>query len=137
MALEWQASTLKQAEQVEFGLGLHVVEHLFGREIVNPNDDIGGEIAKSLRQAPKHLAGQDFEFGQRRRLGGAGGVPRLGSAIGEVCCACARGLAASSAAQTNMMARGSLLIEAVYLFPLIPAQAGIQSLGPRLRGDER
>jgi hypothetical protein len=35
------------------------------------------------------------------------------------------------------MVRLALLIEAIYLFPLIPAQAGIRQLGPRLRGDEQ
>src|SRR5215470_12731078 len=67
----------------------------------------------------------------------AGGVVKLGSAIGDVCCACAPGPAANSAAQANMMVRLTLLIEAVYLFPLIPAQVGIQQLGPRPRGDEQ
>jgi len=67
----------------------------------------------------------------------AGGVVKLGSAIGDVCCACAPGPAANSAAQANMIVRLTLLIEAVYLFPLIPAQVGIQQLGPRPRGDEQ
>jgi hypothetical protein len=35
------------------------------------------------------------------------------------------------------MGKLTLIIETVYLFPLIPAQAGIQQLGPRFRGDER
>ena len=50
----------------------------------------------------------------------AGGVVKLGSAIGDICCACAPGPAANSAAQANMMVRLTLLIEAVYLFPLKP-----------------
>jgi hypothetical protein len=74
----------------------------------------------------------------RRPFGAAGGVVRLGSAIGEVCWACARGTTTpKSAAQANMMGKLNLIIETVYLFPLIPAQAGIQQLGPRFRGDER
>ena len=73
-----------------------------------------------------------------RATRGAGGVVRLGSAIGEVCCASARGIApTTSAAKANMMGRFTLLIEAVYPFPLIPAPPGIQQPGPRLRGDER
>ena len=73
----------------------------------------------------------------RRRAGAAGGVVKLGSAIGEVCCACARGAAAKNTAQANMMGRLTLLIGAVYLFPLIPVQARIEQPSPRFRGDER
>jgi hypothetical protein len=73
----------------------------------------------------------------RRLAGAAGGVVKLGSAIGDVCCACAPGPAAKNAAQAKIIGRITLLIEAVYLFLLMPAQAGIQQLGPRLRGDER
>jgi hypothetical protein len=68
----------------------------------------------------------------------AGGVVKLGSAIGEACCAHAGDAAPiSSAAKTNLVESLNLVIEAVYLVPLIPAQAGIQQLGPRFRGDER
>jgi hypothetical protein len=35
------------------------------------------------------------------------------------------------------MGRLNFIIETVYLFPFVPAQAGIQQLGPRFRGDER
>ena len=73
----------------------------------------------------------------RRRAGAAGGVVKLGSAIGEVCCACARGAAAKSTAQANMMGRLTLLIGAVYLFPLVCTQARIKQPGPCLCGDER
>src|SRR5215831_4870008 len=79
---ERQANALKQAEQVEFGFGAHLIEHVVGGEIVDPNDDIGGEIAKALRQAPKHLAGQDFKFCQRGRLGSPPGE-RIGDKIGH------------------------------------------------------
>jgi len=43
----------------------------------------------------------------------------------------------SSAARANLVGSLTLVIEGVYLFPLIPAQAGIQQLGPRFRGDEQ
>jgi len=67
----------------------------------------------------------------------AGGVVKLGSAIGEVCCAHAGDAAPiSSAARANLVEL-NLVIEAVYLVPLIPAQAGNQQLGPRFRADER
>jgi len=68
----------------------------------------------------------------------AGGVVKLGSAIGEVCCAHAGDAAPiSSAARANLVESLNLVIEAVYLVPLIPAQAGNQQLGPRFRADER
>ena len=73
----------------------------------------------------------------RRDERGAGGVVKLGSAIGEVCCACARGAAANSATNVKIIVSFSLFIPPISLLPLIPAQAGIQQLGPRLRGDER
>ena len=68
----------------------------------------------------------------------AGGVVKLGSAIGEVCCARAGDAApVSSAARATPVESLNLVIERVYLVPLIPAQAGIRQLGPRFRGDER
>src|SRR5215471_7319237 len=79
---ERQPDALKQAEQVELGLRAHLIEHLVGREIVDPNDDIGGEIAKSLWQAGKYRAGQNLEFGERRRLGWPPGE-RIGDKIGH------------------------------------------------------
>src|SRR5690349_21057849 len=60
-----QADAMKQAEQVELGLGAELFEHVIGGKILDANDDVGGKLAKSLRQARKHLAGQDFELGQR------------------------------------------------------------------------
>src|ERR1700740_3269163 len=50
---ERQPNALKQAEQVELGLRAHLIEHIVGGEIVDPDDDLGGEIAKSLRKAPE------------------------------------------------------------------------------------
>ena len=50
---ERQADALEQAEQVEFAFGAHLVEHLFAREIVDLDDDIGAQIAKSARQTAK------------------------------------------------------------------------------------
>ena len=38
IAAERQADALKQAEQVEFARGLHLIEHLVGREIVDADD---------------------------------------------------------------------------------------------------
>ena len=68
----------------------------------------------------------------------AGGVVKLGSAIGEVCCARAwDAVPISSAARANLVESLNLVIEAVYLVPLIPAQAGNQQLGPRFHADER
>ena len=68
----------------------------------------------------------------------AGGVVKLGSAIGEVCWARAEDAAPiSSAARANLVESLNLIIATVYLVPFIPAQAGIRQLGPRFRGDER
>jgi len=41
---------LKQAEQVEFARGVHLIEHLVGRKIVDADDHALAQIAKALRQ---------------------------------------------------------------------------------------
>src|ERR1700722_2020006 len=68
LAAEWQADALKQPEQVELGLGPHLVEYLLGRKVVDLNDQVRAQLAKLLRQLAKYLAGENFEFGERGRL---------------------------------------------------------------------
>ena len=59
---------LKQTEQVEFALSLHVIEHIVFREILHPDDDIAGKIVKSLGQARIGLCGQRIKFLERWRF---------------------------------------------------------------------
>ena len=67
-----------------------------------------------------------------------GGVVKFGSTIGEVCWARPGDAAPiSSAVRANLVESLNLVIASVYLFPFIPAQAGIRQLGPRFRWDER
>src|SRR6185312_15214342 len=65
VALLRQADALKQAEQVELALGLHLVQHLVGRKIVDADDHALAQGAKRLRQAFEHLMRHDFHFGER------------------------------------------------------------------------
>src|SRR5438046_1237882 len=50
IAAEWQADALKQAEQVEFALSLHLVENLIGWKIVDTDDHALAQTAKALGQ---------------------------------------------------------------------------------------
>ena len=59
---------MKQPEQVEFAARFHAPEHVFAREIVDLDDNVGAQIAKFFRQMAEYLAGQHFQIGQRRRL---------------------------------------------------------------------
>ena len=68
MALKGQAGALKQAEQVEFALGLHLVQHLVGREIVDADDHAFAQLAKTRRQALEYLVRHGFHLGQRGRF---------------------------------------------------------------------
>ena len=68
LGAERQADALKQAEQVELAFGAHMVEHLFGRKIVDLDDDIGAKVAETARQAAVNIAREQFEFGERRRF---------------------------------------------------------------------
>ena len=79
---ERQADALEQAEQIEFALGAHLIEHLVAREVVDLDDEVGAQIAKSLRQMAKHLAGKAFELGERGRLHPLPGE-RIGCRIGH------------------------------------------------------
>ena len=60
-----QAGALEQAEQVEFALGLHFVQHLLGRKIVDPDDDALAELAKPRWQARENLMRHGLHLGQR------------------------------------------------------------------------
>ena len=68
---EGEADALEKAEQVEFGLRPHVFEHLFGREVLDPDDEPLAEGAELLRQRGIGLAGQGLHFLE----GGRAGVP--------------------------------------------------------------
>ena len=63
-----ETHALEQPEQVEFALSLHVIEHIVFREILHPDDDIAGKIAKGLGQARIGLCGQRIKFLERWRF---------------------------------------------------------------------
>jgi hypothetical protein len=65
---ERQADALEQAEQVEIALGAHVIEYLLARKIVDLNDEVFAEIAKSAGQMAEYFGGEDFELGERGRF---------------------------------------------------------------------
>ena len=69
IAAEREADAVEQAEQVEFALGLHLVEHLVGRKIVDADDQALAQAAKALRQALEDLVRHGFHFGERGRFG--------------------------------------------------------------------
>ena len=77
-----QPDAMEQAEQVEFTLDLHPLDHLLAWEIVHPDDDIGGKFAKPPRKLTEDFAGQGFQFGQRGRLDRPPGE-RIGVKIGH------------------------------------------------------
>src|ERR1700687_3619141 len=68
IAAERQADALEQAEQVELALGLHLVENLVGRKIVDADDHALAQIAKALRQALENFVRHGFHLGQRWRF---------------------------------------------------------------------
>ena len=59
-----QADALEQAEQIELALRAQVVEHLVGRKILDPDDQILAQRAKSLRQAAKGVMGERLQLCQ-------------------------------------------------------------------------
>src|SRR6478609_5172404 len=59
---------MKQAEQVELALRLHLVEHLIGREIVDTDDQARAQLAEGRRQALENLMRHDLHLGERRRF---------------------------------------------------------------------
>src|SRR5581483_6641255 len=66
---EGHADSLEQAEQVEFGLGLEVVENIVGREILDPDDEAFAERAEFFRQPAIGFRGDYFDLFERGRLG--------------------------------------------------------------------
>src|SRR5215831_17220776 len=68
-----QADALEQAEQIELGLRAQLVQHLLGREILHPDDEVLAQRAEFLRQPAKRRLGERFELLERRRLDRAPG----------------------------------------------------------------
>src|ERR1019366_9067477 len=65
---ERQADALEQAEQVELAFGPHLVQHLVGREILDPDDQVLAQGAEFRRQAAECLDRDDLDLVQRGRL---------------------------------------------------------------------
>ena len=63
-----ETGALEQAEKVEFALRLHVGQHIVFREILYPDDDIAGEIMKSLWQTCISLRRECVKILERRRF---------------------------------------------------------------------
>ena len=68
IAAERQAYALEQAEQVEFALRLHLVEHLVGRKIVDADDHALAQGSKARGQALENLVRHGFHFRERGGL---------------------------------------------------------------------
>ena len=68
--------------RVELALGTHMVEHLFGRKIVDLDDEIGAQLAETVRQTAVNIAREHFELGERRRFHRPPGQ-RIGRDIGH------------------------------------------------------
>ena len=81
---EMQAETEFDLLGLFQGIGLHFCEDFFARKIVDLDDEVHAQLAKASRQGPKHLAGQNFERGERGRLDGPPGQ-RIGCKIGHNC----------------------------------------------------
>ena len=50
LAAERQADALEQAEQIELALGMHFIERLVGRKIVDLDNQIDARVAKPIQQ---------------------------------------------------------------------------------------
>jgi hypothetical protein len=59
---------LKQAEEVELALGLHVGEHVVVRKVLDPDDDVAGELMKGIRQARIGVCRESIQILERRRF---------------------------------------------------------------------
>ncbi len=68
-AFSREIDAVVKAEQVERRGDAETVEHLVGREILDANDEVAGELAKRVRQPPVGGVGDGLELGERRRLG--------------------------------------------------------------------
>src|SRR5258708_19769702 len=62
IAAERQADALEQAEQIEFALRIHLVEHLVGRKIVNADDHAPASVPKTLPPSPEYLLPPPLPF---------------------------------------------------------------------------
>jgi len=65
---ERQADALEQPEQVKLGLGAELVEHLVGREILDPDHQALAQRAELFGQSLKGGLGKHLELDQGRRL---------------------------------------------------------------------
>ena len=68
IAAERQADALKQAEQVEFALSLHLVENLIGWKIVDADDHALAQAAKARRKTLENFVRHGFHLGKRWRF---------------------------------------------------------------------
>jgi hypothetical protein len=63
-----EAHALEQAEQVELAFGLHVAEHVIVRKVLDPDDDVAGQIMKGFRQARISICRERIQFLERWRF---------------------------------------------------------------------
>ena len=63
-----EAHALEKAEQIEFALGLHLVEHVVVGKVLDPDDDIAGRDRERLRQARISIGGQRIQVLERGRF---------------------------------------------------------------------
>ena len=63
-----EAHAVEQAEQIELALGLHVVEHVVIRKVLDPDDDVAGELMKGFRQARIGVRRECIQFLERGRF---------------------------------------------------------------------
>ena len=63
-----EANALEETEQVEFALRLHLVQYFVFRKVLDPDDEIAGEIMKRLRQARIRIGRQCVEVLERWRF---------------------------------------------------------------------
>lgn len=63
-----EAYALEQAEEVELALGLQVIEHVVVRKVLDPDDNVAGELMKGFRQARIGVCRERIQFLERWRF---------------------------------------------------------------------
>jgi hypothetical protein len=64
-----KVGALKQAEDVEWRLQLHALDHLVIGKVLHHEDELAAKLAERVGEAGKAVARQRFKFVERRRDG--------------------------------------------------------------------
>ena len=59
-----EADALEQSQEIELALGLHFVQHLVGRKVLDTNEEPAAEGAKALRKSVEGMSGEGLDLGE-------------------------------------------------------------------------